>query len=225
MRHFRLVTNLLFALLCVAFVSAKSYAEPQNLAALKEELHEYYQSGAYEKEIQEVADKANRYITEEAISNENAQHPKKLAIVLDIDETSLTYYPQIKKRQFAYIKDIAEQEILNADAPPIKPVLELYRNAINHKVAVFFVTGRPSHMYNATVKNLRYAGYTTWSGLYTVPDTYKEHSRRHFKTNTRCFIIKQGYTVIASIGDQQSDLIGGCAKRMFKLPNPFYLIT
>jgi hypothetical protein len=33
-----------------------------------------------------------------------------------------------------------------------------------------------------------------------------------------------GFVIIASIGDQWSDLEGGHAERVFKVPNPFYLI-
>jgi HAD superfamily, subfamily IIIB (Acid phosphatase) len=33
----------------------------------------------------------------------------------------------------------------------------------------------------------------------------------------------EGYIIIANIGDQDSDLTGGYAERIFKLPNPFYL--
>ena len=36
-------------------------------------------------------------------------------------------------------------------------------------------------------------------------------------------IAEQGYTILLSMGDQESDLAGGYAERTFKLPNPFYL--
>ena len=34
----------------------------------------------------------------------------------------------------------------------------------------------------------------------------------------------EGYTIVANIGDQPSDLDGGFAERTFLLPNPFYRI-
>ena len=37
-------------------------------------------------------------------------------------------------------------------------------------------------------------------------------------------IAEQGYTIIANVGDQASDLAGGYAERAYKLPNPFYFI-
>jgi len=45
-----------------------------------------------------------------------------------------------------------------------------------------------------------------------------------FKSEARAAITKQGYTIIASIGDQYSDLKGGYAEKTFKLPNPYYYL-
>jgi len=40
----------------------------------------------------------------------------------------------------------------------------------------------------------------------------------------RSQIEADGYTIIANIGDQASDLQGGHAEKTFKLPNPFYIV-
>lgn len=46
-----------------------------------------------------------------------------------------------------------------------------------------------------------------------------------FKTAAREKIENGGvYTIIANVGDQDSDLAGGHAERTFKVPNPFYFI-
>ena len=45
-----------------------------------------------------------------------------------------------------------------------------------------------------------------------------------YKTWVRGEIEAQGYTIIANVGDQWSDLENGYAERVFKLPNPFYMI-
>ena len=45
-----------------------------------------------------------------------------------------------------------------------------------------------------------------------------------YKTQTRTEIEHQGFTVIANIGDQLSDLAGGHAEKTFKVSNPFYFI-
>jgi hypothetical protein len=37
-------------------------------------------------------------------------------------------------------------------------------------------------------------------------------------------ITAKGYTIVANIGDQYSDLVVGCAEGKFKLPDPMYYI-
>ena len=49
-------------------------------------------------------------------------------------------------------------------------------------------------------------------------------SSQEFKTARRKKIEDAGFTIIANVGDQYSDLRGGHAERVFKVPNPFYFI-
>src|SRR3990167_2108679 len=143
MRSIRVIGNTLFALLFTVIFCATSFAEPANLGEAKKSLRDYYNSGLYFKEIEQIATKADQYIVHEATLNAHNKHPKKLAIVLDIDETALSYYAPMEKRNFCYDPISAHDEILRADAPAITPVLALYHDAIKHNVAVFFVTARP----------------------------------------------------------------------------------
>jgi hypothetical protein len=45
-----------------------------------------------------------------------------------------------------------------------------------------------------------------------------------FKAPERRRIAERGYTILLSMGDQQSDLDGGYAEKTFKLPNPVYFL-
>jgi predicted secreted acid phosphatase len=45
-----------------------------------------------------------------------------------------------------------------------------------------------------------------------------------YKSGTRAYIESQGYDIVASFGDQFSDLKGGYADRTFKMPNPNYYL-
>ncbi len=45
-----------------------------------------------------------------------------------------------------------------------------------------------------------------------------------YKSGTRAYIESLGYDIVASFGDQPSDLIGGYADRTFKMPNPNYYL-
>jgi predicted secreted acid phosphatase len=216
------VVQAFFSLILITFVSFPSFSEPNNLDLSKNELKQYHDSGLYEKELEQVLYQAQDYILKQVKINQNLIHPKKLAIVLDIDETSLSNYSRMLNRNFVGEAKQIHRDILAADAPAISPTLQLYKKAMKEGVSIFFVTGRHLSELQATRLNLVRAGFKNWAGLYLRPDTYKDSSIVSFKAKTRESISKQGYIVVATIGDQDSDLKGGYALKGFKLPNPFY---
>jgi len=219
---FKLLAPAIFAAL-FSF-SNIAFSEPPNLTLLTKDIQNYHDSGQYEKELAEAIMKAREYINKQAESNDRNKEHKKLAIVLDIDETSLSNYGFMAKRGFFPTREQLREEIAAANAPAIKPMLSLYHDAMKHGVSVFFVTGRPFNELQATKTNLLRAGYKNWAGLYLRPEKYHSASIVNFKAKTRAQINEHGYTVIATIGDQYSDLLGGFAKKEFKLPNPFYYL-
>ena len=92
-------------------------------------------------------------------------------------------------------------------------------------VTVFFVTGRQDRfdLRDATVTNLKRAGYDGWKELVMRPIA-SAGSVSDYKSSARRAIEDQGYRIIANIGDQQSDLDGGVAEKAYRVPNPFYFI-
>ena len=224
--QFRPVLLLLLTLLASGALSAQSISslsEPENHSITVERLMRYHDSGEYEREIRDVADEARDYLR--AKVPEGSQK-EKLAAVFDIDETSLSNWDVMAECGFcAY----SVQTKLHPDphGPAITPVLELYNFAKSKGIAVFFVTGRPEHQRQLTADNLREVGYEGWTDLImqaNLPPGEKQMPARVFKPKAREGIEKRGYRIILSIGDQASDLAGCCAERVFKLPNPFYLV-
>ncbi len=224
MKTNQVILNAFFAIICAVFLSKTSFAEPANLTLLTEEVQAYHNSGAYQKELAQVVIHAHDFVIHRIRTNTHGAHPEKLAIVLDIDETSLSNYNNIVARHFTGNHAEIHKEILAANAPTIKPMLLFYNDALKHGVTLFFVTGRKESERQATIKNLKSAGYHDWAGLYLRPNNYKQASIIPFKSQTRAIISKLGYTIIASIGDQYSDLKGGHAEKTFKLPNPYYYL-
>ncbi len=212
------------AVSCFLVLNIHVQAEPLNLDLLRQNIEAYHDSGAYDRDLRAVARNAIRYINQRTAFNQYHKHPKKLAIVLDIDETSLSNYSQMRSRHFVGTKTQLVEEIHAADFPAIKPILEVYRDALQHHVAVFFVTGRKEPERRATIANLKKAGFTHWSGIYFKPTQYNNKSVIPYKSRARAAIYRKGYTIIASIGDQCSDLKGGYTEAGFKLPNPFYYL-
>ena len=238
------------ALLCCAFtVSAQAQAPsgcavpppappPAGAAAL--ELRRFKRAlipdpwRGYDNEVAATLAEARAWVAQRAPA------VSKPAIVLDIDETALSNWEQIHHNDFGYIRggpcDLKSTSAcgqrdweLSASATALKPTLELYTLAKTIKgrdgagVAVFFVTGRPEDPFqkSATEWNLRKAGYDGWTRLVMRAEG---QPTADFKTKARQAIEAEGYTIVANVGDQLSDLVGEYAERCFKVPNPFYFI-
>jgi predicted secreted acid phosphatase len=202
-------------------------ADPVNIGELQQTLIRYHDSGEYERQVAIVAQRAADYIKAEA---PRASRP---ALVIDVDETALSNWPALAANSFGYFAPgpcdrlpagpcgwRAWEE--GANAPALAPILALYRVARGNRVAVFFITGRFEDERAITETNLRRAGYENWDGLFMRPAGSTATSAADFKAPARARIAALGYTILANIGDQPSDLAGGHAQRTFLLPNPFY---
>lgn len=154
---------------------------------------------AWQRDVSAVTDVARPYL-EQRISQGSGQ---KMAIVLDIDNTSLEthFHP-----------------FWEYPTPAVKQTLDLARYADSRGVAVYFVTARPGIIYSLSKDNLERAGFPI-SGLYVrdLPDLFEEVSK--YKTAKRAEIEAEGHTIIANIGNSPTDIVGGHAEKTFKLPD------
>jgi predicted secreted acid phosphatase len=220
----RMLRNAIICSTALLSISTLSFAEPTNIGTLRTTLKAYHDTGAYDKEFTAIVKQAETYINARAATNAKAPNPAKLAIVLDIDETAISSYNDMLERKFCDDKERFDHDVKRGKIPVIAPMLTLYKDARNEHVAIFFVTGRGPSLQKITESNLKYAGYTTWNGIYFRPKEDRAKSVIPFKTQVRSNITSQGYTIVASIGDQASDLTGGYAEKTFKLPNPYYYV-
>lgn len=193
-QQFYKLPQILISLCLLLILSTPIQAEPPNLSLIRKEIKNYYDSGLYYHELERTIKLAQEYIHQQYLINKNNKHPQKLAIVLDIDETSLSNYDKMVKRDFTGSKEQIHKEILAANSPAIKPMLTLYKNALKQGIKVFFVTGRQESERDATRANLIKAGYTKWAGLYLRPNGYSSPSIIPFKSKAREMIAKKGYT-------------------------------
>ena len=119
----------------------------------------------------------------------------RLAVNLDIDNTSLaTYYAR-------------------GTAVPV--VLRFARYARSKGVALLFNTGRERGQLAGVARSLRRAGYDVREICGRKPGERlvagKQRCRRHF--------VSEGYTLIANIGNRDTDFVGGSYERAYRLPN------
>ncbi|MFD3542432.1 HAD family acid phosphatase [Streptomyces sp. NPDC058662] len=156
--------------------------------------------GMWQRDVAAAVDAARPGIEQRIAASPAGERP---AIVLDIDNTSL-------ETDFHWFWTFP--------TPAISKVRELTRYADERGVAVFFVTARPGIIHSLTERNLKAVGYPV-SGLYVrdLPDLFHEVST--YKTGKRAEIEARGYTIIANIGNKESDLVGGHAERTVKLPD------
>ena len=149
-------------------------------------------------DVTAVTNQAQTYLTGALAAVPAGEKP---AIVLDIDNTALA----------AYFNS-------SYPIPATPPVLALAKYAAAHGAKIFFVTGRPDIIDLFTKNNLTSVGYRV-DGLYSRNPIQLFESLQTFKTGARQQIIADGYTIVANIGNSQSDLDGGYAQATFKLPD------
>jgi predicted secreted acid phosphatase len=168
-------------------------------------------------EVAAVLKEARMYV------EDRASQVTKPALVLDIDETSLSNWLEIRQNEYGYIGDGpcdlnsrwacgARAWDLSRRAAAIKPTLELFNAAKAKYVAVFFITSRRDDLEEraATEANLRAVGYDGWLGLILRPPS-SSGPVAGYRTTARQAIEATGDKIIADVGDQHSDLDGGYA--------------
>ena len=198
-----------------------------NIYDAQRQVEKYIDSGSYDRDVAKVATAARVWLIKRVSTT------TKPAIVLDIDETALSNWPEMRVNGWARILNgpcdlekgpcghRAWQAMARSKA--ITPTLALAQSAHKLGVAVFFITGRPERLREATVRNLREQGYE-WTELILEPEGASFPSAADFKAPERRKIAERGYTILLNLGDQYSDLKGGYAERTFKLPNPVYFV-
>ena len=214
-------------------------AHPYNAGDWENTLREFHDNGTYDRELTQIDNLAERWMlrsvrhagghNRHAKASHRGGHgkghaygTKKPALVLDIDETSLSNYTAINADNFTFGKN-SQNEATDEIGVAIAPTLKLFNDAKQAGVTVFFITGRPEAQRAPTEDNLRKQGYAGWAKLYLKP-AGTTLSTVQYKTASRADIESQGYRIVANVGDQFSDLVGGHAERGFKLPNPFYFL-
>jgi len=200
--------------------------EPTNIDSIKQQLKKYHdcqEAECYVPQLKHQAEVAIRFLEESAAT---AKPGDKLAIVLDIDETSLSNWAVEIRDDFAYVPTDSNLCVALRCGKAIPSTLRIFKEAVAAKIAVFFITGRPEGQRTDTEANLKAEGYDHWDGLSLRPEDHpKTQTVSDYKSGERGKIVASGYRIVLNVGDQLSDLAGDPqAEHSVKLPNPFYFI-
>jgi hypothetical protein len=185
--------------------------------------------GNYAHEVEHIAAKAQNYL-----AHQHVRHGQP-ALVFDVDDTTLNTYNYEIFSSFAYNPVTNADYVNNERFPAVFGMPALVNWAQGHGYTVFFLTGRPETQRDGTEGNLAKVGYQAPADathLYlrnkTAPPAYlpcePTCTTIQYKSGTRAHIESLGYHIVASFGDQFSDLEGGHADQTFKIPNPMYYL-
>ena len=237
MRRFPVLAGFCLALVCCAgrWSGAQSgtYFAPvapsesiPNLDKFKDELKQYHactcKCGCYGRDLDLQANRAIVFLRRRAA---RTTADEKLALVLDIDETSLSNYAEMEKAGFAYDAKAFNAWVNSAQAPAIPGTLRIFKEARRLGVAVFFVTGRPEAQRDVTRQNLRAQGLDGWQQLILRSSGEAGLTALAYKSAERAKIAAQGYRIVLNVGDQWSDLRGTPeAEYSVKYPDPYYFL-
>ena len=188
-----------------------------NLSDSKDIIKKYYEEGQYNDELNSIVDLEIKYFDNYKIKSNDA-------VVFDVDETVLDSYKYIKSIGYGYDFDLWNNWMDKAEAVQIEPAKRLYNYFIKKGVKVIFLTGRCYYSCDATYKNLINVGFDKFDTLICRNKNEINKSSLEYKTFHRKELSKNGYNIIACVGDQETDLIGGYTGKTVKFPNYIYKI-
>lgn len=136
--------------------------------------------------------------------------PRDQLVVLDIDETCLDNVQHVRGQRMTH----------NDIIPECQQMFDAIRDA---GLRYAFISGRRERLRGDTLRDLDRAGIGGGQeDVYLCPDDYAGEMWR-FKADARRDLVHRGYVICATIGDQVSDLTGGCTGgSVFLVYNPHY---
>jgi acid phosphatase len=188
-----------------------------NLRTSKDIVKDYYETGKYNEEMNEVIKDAKGKFDKVEVENNSV-------VIFDVDETALDNYGLAKQMDFGYVYDLNKKWNEELKAPAIKETQDLYFYLLNKGFKIIFLTGRNSSEYDVTYKNLIQEGYSGFDTLITQSKEDQKLKSQEFKSKVRTELINQGYEIVGTVGDQWTDLNGPYSGIQIKIPNYLYEI-
>ncbi|SDU99341.1 HAD superfamily, subfamily IIIB (Acid phosphatase) [Microlunatus sagamiharensis] len=195
----------------------------------------------YISELTKIADQQRRAL--KARYRAAVARGEKPALVFDSDDTTLfTYDMEVHDMHFTFDPVLQDEWVQDQRFPATPAMVSYVKAAQKAGFTIFGLTGRNDGQKAATIANLAKVGYPADAFVadrfFTKPKSGQPYpawvsgcvggstcTTIEYKSKTRAHIEDDlGYTVVATFGDQYSDLLGGYADRAVKLPNPTYYL-
>ncbi len=191
---------------------------PENVGLAHKKVIEYYENGCFDKELADVVTKAKRQFAQPA------QHDND-AVIFDIDETVVSDYCNVKSIKFGFVPKLSHEWVMKSAAPAIPAMKDFYHYLLKKGYHIIFLTGRHHNEFEATEKNLKNQGFTGYDKLIVRSAANKNLTAQEYKSRERAKLVKEGYNIVGSVGDQWSDITGdNVGQNPVKVPNYMYHI-
>ncbi len=211
-------TFFLAAIFTVVIQLAGCTTKPVNLSVARESVKEYYESGKFDEELDNVIQEAKDKFSK-------VEFTENSVVIFDVDETALNNYEASKKMGYGYVYEMVYEWTQDAKVPAFPQVKELYNYLLRKGSKIIFLTARGYDEYDATYNNLITQGFTEFDTLITKSKNEYEMKSLEFKSAKRVELVQRGYDILGTVGDQWSDLEGPHHGIQVKVPNYLYQIV
>lgn len=206
-----------FSLFLIFALISCSSSQLVNLRTAKDSVKDYYESGKYDEEMNEILKRAKEKFDKVDVKNNSV-------VIFDVDETALNNYGLAKQMDFGYVYDLNKKWNEELKAPAVEQTKDLFFYLLNKGIKIIFLTGRNSNEYDVTYNNLIQEGYSGFDTLITQSKEDQKLRAEEFKIKVRTELKNKGYEIVGTVGDQWTDLNGPYAGIKIKLPNYLYEI-
>ncbi len=196
------------------------------------QIEAYYTGSAIDKDRRGVAKAAQRWINRWIGANCEGTSRKALRqcramVVFDIDETLLnafSYYVT-QTPAFTYDPKTWADYQTSCGYSAIQPTIDLYQALRKRGVRLALVSAGSEAQRAVMTKCLQSKGVSGWSAYRLRGPDAAKISIGDWKASQRKELERAGNRIIASIGDQVSDMSHGHLMRGFLLPNTMYQLS
>jgi len=231
----------------VAHAAARVKAASAKVRAAKRKLRHAHGVPAKRK-ARRALRRASRNLAHAKAALAGIDVPGKPAVVFDSDDTTLWNYDmEDGAMKFVFSPALQNVWVQTELMPAVPGMPQLVAKVADAGCTVMGLTGRSNDQKYATLGNLAKNGYTDFMRQYFFTKWYDQNdptpvraatrpaylsgcasvtcSTIDYKSLTRKHIEQDlGFHIVANLGDQYSDLIGGFADTTYKVPNPTYYL-
>lgn len=190
----------------------------------------YYTGKAIKRDRADVALAAWRWVRDWVRANcgstPEAVRACRATVVFDVDETLLNSYTYsiAQDPQFTFNPTTWNEYVAACDYSGIPQTRDLYNKFIKLGVFVALVSAGSKDNKPFMVKCLREHGIAAWDRYIMRGEKGENLSDGEWKATERKGLERKGHRIVASIGDQVSDMSFGYLMHGFLLPNTMYYL-